>query len=407
LGPKICSDYLKARFAYKVEACGHYTCGRALFMVLRKRHTIDVNELRDQSILMHNLTNADDVYTIHYDETNNIRRLLVTPNGLNVPELKCFVLGGIARRGPSRDLDYEGLRSALKLQKSTKELKLTHLGKGNFIQLLSSTKVETFLKWLLKEDLFIHYKVLDPLYWSIVDVVDSILTEGRNHQLRMSAAAMKNDLYTILRHDVDHTADLFHRYSYPNVGRQKREAFIAELKDVLEHCRDLIPDFNFQILKGLLQLATSLKSLPYLEDEEPNVLIDGFSDLYLHRICLFKNSWHILDIEETIKTRLAELTLYDGERVLQNYRFVKSEDEPGVQVSDVVVGLLGKCFSYLNCTMEPQLIAARTRLSPLQERNLGVLTELIGLAIDENAAFVEYILSLEDQRKGAILLQQV
>jgi len=27
------------------------------------------------------------------------------------------------------------------------------------------------------QGLYVHYSVLDPLYWSIVDIVDSILTE--------------------------------------------------------------------------------------------------------------------------------------------------------------------------------------------------------------------------------------
>lgn len=154
--------------------------------------------------------------------------------------------------------------------------------KGDFLHLLSSTKVETFLKWLIKEGLLIHYHILDPLYWSIVDIIDSILTEDRNIQLMMLAPMMKNDLYTLLRHDVDRTVDLFQRYSYPNVGKQQRVAFIDELKEVLEQRRSLLPDFNFQIMKSLLYLATRLESLSYLEDEKPNVLIDRFSNFYIH-----------------------------------------------------------------------------------------------------------------------------
>lgn len=84
---------------------------------------------------------------------------------------------------------------------------------------------------------------------------------------------------------------------------------------------------------------------------------------------------------------------------------MKSEDETGVQISDAVVGLLGKCFSYLNCTNEPDLIAARSSLSGLQQSNLRVLTELINFSIDENVAFVHYVLSLEDQHRGALFLQ--
>ncbi len=41
-----------------------------------KKKIIDVNKLREQNI--------DDVYTFYYDETNNMRALKVTENGLNI-----------------------------------------------------------------------------------------------------------------------------------------------------------------------------------------------------------------------------------------------------------------------------------------------------------------------------------
>src|ERR1035437_3331622 len=81
---------------------------------------IDVNAIRDSDILLYGLNKAGKTYTIYYDETNNIRRLHVTADGLNVREPMCFVLGGIAHEGPARDLDFESLRAALRLQKSTK-----------------------------------------------------------------------------------------------------------------------------------------------------------------------------------------------------------------------------------------------------------------------------------------------
>lgn len=61
---------------------------------------IDVNEIRDPAIGLYGLANADVVYTIYHDETNNIRRPHVRSDGLNVRTPKCFVLGGVARRGP-------------------------------------------------------------------------------------------------------------------------------------------------------------------------------------------------------------------------------------------------------------------------------------------------------------------
>jgi hypothetical protein len=42
----------------------------------------DVNALRDPEIAMYGLDTADEIYTFYYDETNNIRRLHVTPKPL-------------------------------------------------------------------------------------------------------------------------------------------------------------------------------------------------------------------------------------------------------------------------------------------------------------------------------------
>jgi hypothetical protein len=47
---------------------------------------IDVNHIRDPDIALHELTRANECYTIYYDETNNIRRLHVRADGLNVGE---------------------------------------------------------------------------------------------------------------------------------------------------------------------------------------------------------------------------------------------------------------------------------------------------------------------------------
>ena len=46
------------------------------------------------------------------------------------------------------------------------------------------------------------------------------------------APLLKNDLFTLLRDNPDETAEFLGRYSYPDVGRANRAAFIAELRDL-------------------------------------------------------------------------------------------------------------------------------------------------------------------------------
>lgn len=367
---------------------------------------IDVSFIRDSEMALHGLNKLDEAYTIYYDETNNIRRLHVRADGLNVREPKCFVVGGIAHCGPAQRLDIHGLRAALRIQKTANEIKLKHVATGGFADSLAAPKLEVFFRWLIDAGFFIHYFALDPLYWSVVDVIDSILTEHGDNALLMANWELKNDLYAILRNDQRGTVDLFRRYSYPNVGRERRPAFVAELLDLLEYRRNMLPHFNYMMLKGVLEIAKNLSSLPYLEDETPNVLIDGFGMFFIHWICLFKNCEHIFDVEEVVQSYITGETLTDGDRTLNNYRFAASDDEPGIQISDIVTGVLGKLFSFLQETELSDLVQWRASLNPQQECNLGLLRQLLDRSLEENSAFAHYVLSLEDRQRAAFLLER-
>ncbi|WP_407193773.1 DUF3800 domain-containing protein [Bradyrhizobium sp. STM 3566] len=367
---------------------------------------IDVNDIRDPQIELYGLERADESYTIYYDETNNIRRLHVRASGLNVAELNSFVIAGIAYRGQARDLELNDLRKLLRIQASAKEIKLEHVAKGDFPDLLKSRKLELFLKWLLDQELYVHYSALDPLYWSIVDIVDSILAEHGDQRLYMAKWQLKNALYTILRYDQRDTVSLFWRYSYPNVGRERRTAFIQDILERLEVRRDLLEPFDFQMLKGVLDIAKRLEALPFLEDETSNVLIDGFGMFFINRICLLKNARHVLDVEQLIQDYIGDQPFVDGEKPLDIHRFARSHDEPGVQISDVIAGLLGKFFSMVQREEYGDLCFIRESLDPQQQRCLGLLQELLARSLAENNAFSHYILSLDDQRKAAYFLDQ-
>ncbi len=356
---------------------------------------VDINEIRRQTIALHGLTKADEVYTIYYDETNNIRRLHIRDSGLNVKNPKCFVVGGIAHSGPARNLKIEELYLALNLQNTIKELKLKHVATGDFLNLLRSKKMGIFLQWVLDQKLLIHYSALDPLYWSTVDVIDSILAEYGDSTLFQHGLALKNDLYTILRDDQDIAIDIFQRYSYPNVGRERRSAFITELQNLLIGQRELLPRFNFMMLKGILEIAEKLDALPFLEGETSNLLIDGFAPFFMGRIYILKNSQHVFDIEKTVETYIKNSDMLDGDIPLNNFSFADSVDEPGVQISDVVTGLLGKFFTFLSDSNIPE----QANLNSQQQQNLKLLRELLCGSLEENAIFVHSILPLKDIQK--------
>ncbi|MEZ2142260.1 hypothetical protein AAE026_08130 [Bradyrhizobium sp. DN5] len=143
---------------------------------------MDIDELRDAQIRLHGLTKADGRYTFYHDETNNIRKLYIDVGGLNVAELKVFVLGGIVHQGEPRPLEIQSLREAIRIQKSAPEIKLAHVAKGGFLDVLRSRQLTTFLRWVSENGLMIHYHQLDPFYWSVADLIDSIVPSLAQHQ---------------------------------------------------------------------------------------------------------------------------------------------------------------------------------------------------------------------------------
>ncbi|CAM3881979.1 hypothetical protein PHIN109289_14820 [Phaeobacter inhibens] len=88
----------------------------------------DINELRAPVLAINSLPNVDCTYTMHYDETNNIQRLHLTPNGLNVRAPQCFVLDGIAHRDAPPLLEFEDLRQCSGFRTRRKNLNWTCRG---------------------------------------------------------------------------------------------------------------------------------------------------------------------------------------------------------------------------------------------------------------------------------------
>lgn len=173
---------------------------------------MDIDELRQPQIRLHGLTGADRVYTFYHDETNNVRKLELKPGGFNVVALQVFVLGGVVHDGAPRPLDMLDLRAAMRIQKSAPELKLEHVGRGDFLTVLRSPKLTLFLRWLAANDLLLHYHELDPLYWSIADIVDAIVFHPDSPAPNVFAGELKADLLEVLRSDLGVAADLFHRF---------------------------------------------------------------------------------------------------------------------------------------------------------------------------------------------------
>ena len=367
---------------------------------------IDIDKLGDGQIPLHQLDKVDARYTFYHDETNNVGKLHIGAHGLNVAELNVFVLGGVVHAGEPYPIDIQPLRKAMQIhQKSAEEIKLKHVAKGRFVDLLQSTRLTTFLHWITDSGLMIHYHELDPLYWSIVGIVDSILPNIDNPMLILHHALLKSDLVTVLRCDLPATIGLFHRYGYPGLAPESREPFLNGLSELLERNNTVLPEFNHHVLRGVLQAGRNLNGLVFIEDNPPNVLIENLGISYLNRIAVFKNADHIFDMEKSIRKHLMKMSINSGGVSVTNYRFADSKVEAGIQLSDIIVGVLGKMHSYFTETPSDEVAMARKSLVGTSLQNAELLRNLISTAHDANVAFLHHVASGHDLKKLDLFLQ--
>lgn len=365
---------------------------------------IDIDDIRSAHIKMHRLTGMDDAYTFYHDETNNIKKLRIKTDGFNVAEPGVFVLGGVVHSGAPKGLDIETLRAEMRIQKSAKEVKLEHVAKGRFLEVLRSTKLTIFLRWLSTSDLTLHYHALDPVYWGIVDIVDSILYRLEDPHLIQAHMFLKADLAALLRANLSDTAALFYKYSYPALSAAHRVPFIGDLLTLVERDQDGLPAYNSMMLKGVLQRALRLPSLDFIEGHTAHELLDTFALFYLSRIAVFKHAFHILDMEDTVRDEIIALAPSSNGIPVENYRFCDSKSEAGVQIADVIVGVLGKMYTYLVEMSLEQVLVDKAALTGTSKTNADLLRDLIDEAHRSNTAFLNHLMSNSDVDKMNLFL---
>jgi hypothetical protein len=141
------------------------------------------------------------------------------------------------------------------------------------------------------------------------------------------------------------------------------------------------------------------------EGYPPNMLIDDFSTFYQGRIAVFKHATHVLDMEESIQDRFLQTPLTSGGKPVTHYRFADSKAEPGIQLADIVVGVLGKMHSYFTETPPDEVAADRANLTGTGLQNAELLRDLIAASHDATMAFLHHVSSMHDLDKLALFLR--
>lgn len=362
--------------------------------------------IRQQNILMHDLENLDQDFTFYYDETNNIGKLHIREGSFNQLFSNQFILGGLVFTSSEPTSDEIGtFIDSLNLQSSAKELKFKHIAKGSFEDCLKSKRLGSFLNWLDGKDVFIHYSHINLLFYSLVDILDSIVGEL---ELLESIGLeflffLKSTFYDIAKDNLDEIVDVFYDFNYPNISEGKGKDFIDELMQIVAPFTKA-ESMDYPFANDLNVVFSKVKKdthLPFVMNEENHLLVKS-SDLmqvYARPIYMFLNSEHIFDNENSMKSLLNKYDLDSDGVILKNYKFVDSKDERLVQLSDVIVGLLGKLFDFLDNINKDELLRFVEKLNSVQLKNLKLLMKFLQEAEIENKAFIFSFASMTERLK--------
>lgn len=316
-------------------------------------------------------------YVFYYDESNNCRKFWVddSKQQFNTDHTADFVLAGLVRKEEEKvEASLETFRKPLKLQANVEEIKFKNLyAKGDFLQRVKERRLFETLSWIDKSPFYIHYTNVNNLFYTLVEIFDSIVKPDEISEFGYDYFKMKSVFYYMFKGKADALQILMFKYKYPNIQREDVEAFCNDLLFLLGSRREMKEEEKF--LAGMLARAAESDELVFLHDNDDYVMQENYAEFYADPIRKYQKSRHIFDEETTVQD-IVKKQIAMGENMADNFKFVKSETNIFVQLSDVVAGILGKLFKYINSTSVIQRRRDVEGLSKLQVENILLIDKL-------------------------------
>lgn len=355
--------------------------------------------------------NIREKYHFYHDETNNYRRLILNEEGtkFNNDPHKVFVLGGVCypKERPV-SLSIEELRSEFNLQPSVKELKFSnHFSKGDFLATMQNKRTLAFLQWLSKSGLYIHYDAVELLYFSLTDIVDT-LVYLRLEDFGTKQLFLKNAFYKGVLMGEEEFLRICNRFNYPSVSPSDFPTFISEVWKLIKPCKAEDPYWGDLVLLFEEALARKTDLASFLEDSSPNVFASNFLAFYLQQIIQWPKAFHTFDIETNIQELFSKEMDRNGKiaghYVRDRFEFVDSKEEPLVQASDVVAGLMGQLYSYAATTESNEIVQSLAKADKIQKESIDLLSFIWHKTNYKNPGLIAMQLPIDAARKVEAIL---
>ena len=369
---------------------------------------INVEEFFTAIEQLHGYKDNGKEYIFYYDETNNYRKVKITEKGLNDFKVMFdnFTLGGICFE-KSKERDNKELIKNLKLQ-TGQELKSRTFfkGKNTFKDCIEHKKLNIILNWILN-NAYVHYSDIDSIYFSVIDIVDSICNNPIAKYFPQGLIdTFKDELYWAIRSNFEIFLDICKKTDYPNVTNEKIKIFCKGLIDIINKEQEKYT--TLELIKDLIEQFINYNDLIFLKDNEERIIMESFYSLRQQRCIIFRNSMHIFDKELVDEQKMNDeyMALNDGNK-LENYKFLDSKDEVNIQISDIIIYVIAKYLKFLTHYPNENVDNTLKSLNEMGRENLTRLIQIINKSNKENIFFLETINSQRINLKRNLMNQHI
>lgn len=312
--------------------------------------------------------NTEEDMHFYYDESNNCRKFWLdsTKENFNHDFRSDFVLAGIASENEFQ-IPFEELRERFGLQKNVAELKSKSLFRGkDFLQCMGTKQVTVLIRLFSDYNLYMHYLHVNNFFYTIVEILDSIATPEEIYDFGFDYFMLKTTFYNMLFPNIDRVVQTMIKYSYPNIKTENIEDFCNGLLNSIDLRYEQKPEEKF--ISGMLKRASKREEMIFIQNNIDFVMQEDYSSFYIDPIIKFPKAMHHFDEELSIQSKVEEI-IVKYEKGVTNYEFVNSKDNTMIQISDLVAGLLGKMFTFINSIPNNDMRKTVSKLNDIQISN--------------------------------------
>lgn len=340
---------------------------------------------------------------LYFDESNNGRKLQIKNGKLNLENWVIFTLGGIGLAENSSIDDWDVFRKLLNINSNADEVHFAQVAKGALPNVLKSLKLKNYFKWLIKNKYVIHFTVVDVMYWATLDIVDSLIHEADVPSAPLIHRELKTEFLKFFIESKKEFVTVFDQLNFPNIAAGTESRFIKELSRLIPKKFQGYNDIQIALSFMISSLIDKDVKLPLFKENENGVLVNDLAGFFMHIAKVHYEKPKTFDEETSVMEILRNSADNDFENSL-NIKFRKSDDEPGIQLSDVLSGFLRVYFTFICRLSLDEIKEFKSNLNHDQLEVLNLFRTLIDNSDELDPTLLFSVLSIDTWNAHEALL---